>query len=39
MVDPPAPPHLWGITTGIMVTADGDLSAGELRGVAESLRR
>jgi hypothetical protein len=39
VVDPPARPHLWGITDPVVVTIDGDLSAGELRQVAGSLRR
>jgi hypothetical protein len=39
VVDGGAPPHLWGITSDIVVTADGDLSAEELRRLAESLRR
>ena len=38
VVDAPAPPHLWGITPDLVVTADGDLSADELRRLAESLR-
>jgi hypothetical protein len=39
VVDPPARPHLWGITGDVVVTLNGDLSAGELRQVAGSLRR
>jgi hypothetical protein len=39
VVDPPARPHLWGITGDVVVTLNGDLSAGELGQVAESLRR
>ncbi len=39
VVDPPARPHLWGISDPVVVTIDGDLSAGELRQVAASLQR
>jgi hypothetical protein len=38
VVDPPARPHLWGITGDIVVTADGDLTVGEFVRLAESLR-
>ena len=38
VVDSPGRPHLWGISGKVVVTVDGDLSAGELRQVAESLR-
>jgi hypothetical protein len=38
VVDPPARPHLWGITGDIVVTADGDLSFDEFLRLAESFR-
>ena len=39
VVDAGGPPHLWGITSDIVVTADGDISAEELVRLAGSLRR
>jgi hypothetical protein len=38
VLDPPSPPHVWGITGDLVVTVDGDLGASELRRVAGSLR-
>ncbi|MGH9037807.1 MAG: hypothetical protein ACRD0O_18775, partial [Acidimicrobiia bacterium] len=38
IVDPPARPHLWGITGDIVVTVDGDLTPEEFLRLAESLR-
>jgi hypothetical protein len=38
ILDPPSPPHVWGITGDLVVTVDGDLGASELRRVAGSFR-
>jgi hypothetical protein len=37
VVDPPARPHLWGVTGDLVVTVDGDLGPAELRRVGGSF--